>query len=213
MFFGQEGEPGIPLPGRSGCDEGQVIPPRQQLGLGRRPMSAMEVAPGPGVARGRPLRDDQDAADPGITAGSVVRRGLHGCDGEGLLVHHEVAAAEPMPGGRFTLERRVPLGTRRDIGAVHQRDRNENRQARESAHRQTPTHLGFRDHRRPPTSSPPTSSAFSSRSCPACNRTVTVFAPDRTRQGPVVMPRIRADTSFPAFHCMLTSRPPRAGVP
>ena len=147
MLLGQEGEPGIPLPGRPGGDEGQMEPPRQQLGLGRRLMIPVEVAPGPGVAWDRPLRDDQDAAGPGVAAGLVVRRRLQRCDGEGLLVHHEVVAIEPVPGVVFTFERHVRLGTRLDLRAVPQRDRDENRQAPERAHFQTSTHLGSRNHR------------------------------------------------------------------
>ena len=150
-------------------------------------------------------------------AGLVVRRHRQRFDGEGLLVHHEVVASRPVVPGRLSHSRSRgthPPPSHRSMPRASMRRRSpQNRQARDrSQYLKSPQHLGFRNHR-----------WSDLRVIPADQVGVQFQGPSRLSTGPLtvfpagphpagagVMPRICADTSFPAFHCMLTSRPPRS---
>ena len=97
------------LPG-SDVDEGDVKTPLEQFDLGLGLVVPVTASPGPRVAGRRLLRNDHDAPplalhlalDPIL----FVRRRLDRLDGQGLLVHQEVVAVEPVPGGLLAREGR-----------------------------------------------------------------------------------------------------------
>ena len=128
--------PGVPRLARVGPDEADVEAAPEQLDLGLRLVVPVVAPPGPGVAGGRLLRDDHDAATLALLRGpdavALALGPLERRDGQARLVHHEVVAVEPlMPGGLLALEGGV--GVRRRCGRGARRDRcNEDRREAET---------------------------------------------------------------------------------
>src|SRR5713101_7052625 len=117
MLLRQEHVPRIPhfaLRAGVGCGKRDMEPALEQLDLRLRLVVPVAAPPGPRVAWRRGFRNDHDALPLPLRAALALDRRL---DFQGLLVHEEVVAVEPMPGRSLAVERDGVLGPRRPVEA------------------------------------------------------------------------------------------------